>query len=283
MSFVYAEKKNDTIDIYCDTKMGFDNFAGASFSEEQLKCINKYGIVKITLICPEIGIGFAGNNIYLASELFYRLYDKRVFTTNDVVEMAYDIHMRSKDNDIEFIIASCENGSLSLHCIKERMKFCDCPFAWIGSPVAHKEFQVLRNQNNLGKASDRTSTAFLEVVQTCSDETVGGFCISAGYNSWTKTLGFRERKTFQTSKEQMVKPGDAVKFYMDAEDGGFSFEQIPCSIEDLLLIIDQMEPAVLYSRRLRMNERDIKNTQLFSFMLPMVVYEDEAGNWKRVQ
>ncbi|SFP39473.1 hypothetical protein SAMN04487928_101228 [Butyrivibrio proteoclasticus] len=34
MSFVYAEKINDTLDIMCDTKVGLDGSVGASFSKE---------------------------------------------------------------------------------------------------------------------------------------------------------------------------------------------------------------------------------------------------------
>lgn len=45
---------------------------------------------------------------------------------------------------------------------------------------------------------------------------------------------------------------------MSAMDGGFSFEQIPISEEDLLLRIDQMEYAILYSRRFRMCDKDKK-------------------------
>ena len=79
------------------------------------------------------------------------------------------------------------------------------------------------------------------------------------------------RETFNEDQE----------FYMSAMDGGFSFEQIPISEEDLLLRIDQMEYALLYSRRFRMCDKDKNNTQLFSLMLPMRVYEDKMGNWKR--
>lgn len=283
MGFVYAEKSNGTLDIMCDTKISLDRFAGASFSKEQIDAIERYGIVKVTVICPEIAIGFAGNNIYLASKLFKRLYEKRRFTTQDVVNMAYEIHLQGNNNDIEFIIASCEDGNLSLHCIKEHEIINDCIFAWIGSPIAHSEFQALRNKDNTGKASDRTSTAFLGIVQGCSDESVGGFCISVGYNRVANAFGFRECKTFQNTKQQVVKAGDKIKFHMNAEDGGFSFEQIPISEEEFLLTIDQMEPAILYSRRLRMCDRDRNNIQLFSLMLPMLICEDENGNWKRVQ
>lgn len=281
MSFVYAEKINGTLDILCDTKIGLDRFAGVSFSKEQIEEIIKYGIVKISVICPEIAIAFAGNNIFFASKLFNLLYEMRTFSTQDVVDMAYKIHLEGDINDIEFIVASCEESELSLYCIKGREVLEDCPFAWIGSPTAHREFQIVRNKDNNGRASDRTRMAFLEIVQSCSDDSVGGFCIAAGYNQSLNALGYRECKTFQNSKSQIVKPGDNIKFYMSAMDGGFSFEQIPISEEDLLLRIDQMEYAILYSRRFRMCDKDKKNTQLFSLMLPMRVYEDEMGNWKR--
>lgn len=80
----------------------------------------------------------------------------------------------------------------------------------------------------------------------------------------------------------MVQPGEKIRLYMDARDGGFSYEQIPVSYEDLILMFDQMDPAILYSRRLRMNDQDIKNPQLFSLMLPMLIHEDGNGVWVRM-
>ncbi len=107
------------------------------------------------------------------------------------------------------------------YCIKGREVLEDCLFAWIGSPTAHREFQMVRDKDNNGRASDRTRMAFLEIVQSCSDDSVGGFCITAGYNQSLNALGYRECKTFQNSKSQIVKPGDNIKFYMSAMDGGF--------------------------------------------------------------
>ncbi len=40
MSFVYAAKNNDTLDIMSDTKITLDGLAGASFSKEQIEAIN---------------------------------------------------------------------------------------------------------------------------------------------------------------------------------------------------------------------------------------------------
>lgn len=282
MSFVYAEKHDETLDIHCDTKIGLDSFAEASFSHEQMELIKKYGIVKTTIICPEICISFAGNNAFLASKLFNQLCEVKSVSVQDIIDMAFQIHLSGNNNDIEFIISSCEDGVLSLHCIKEGVVQRDCQLAWIGSPVAHREFQQLRLKNNSRKVSDRTSIAFMEIVQGCSDNTVGGFHITAGYIPSLKTMGYKECKTFQTSKPQMVQAGESIRFFMGAKDGGFSFEQIPFSLEDLILRIDQMEPAILYSRRLRMNDRDMNNPQLFSLMLPMLIRNDSNGGWIRV-
>ena len=281
MSFVYAEKLDNTIDIHCDTKTGLDDLALASYSPEQMVLIQKYGIVKTTVVCPEISISFAGNNVYLASELFRHLYEKMSFTTQEVVEIAYDIHKTGDINDVEFIIASCEEDVLSLYCIKEHEIQNDCQFAWIGSTVAHRQFQECRLRNNKGRASERTGMAFLEVVQGCSDQSVGGFHIIAGYNPTEKSMVYRESLTLQNGKPQTVQPGEAIRFFTDAENGNFSYRQVPVSLEDMILMIDQMEPAILYSRRLRMSEKDRNNPQLFSFMLPMLIREDGKGGWVR--
>lgn len=53
-------------------------------------------------------------------------------------------------------------------------------------------------------------------------------------------------------------------------------------MDDLILRIDQMEPAILYSKRARMTERDMENSQLFSLMLPMLIREDGNGKWIRL-
>lgn len=281
MSFVFAEKNNNTLNIHCDTKIGLDDSSIPLYSCEQKEAIEKYGIVKTTIICPEISISFAGNNIHLASKLFVQLSEKKTFTTEEVIDLAYDIHTSGCDDDIEFIIASCEDDSLSIHCIKNNTITRDCQFAWIGSSVAHREFQELRNRNNIGNASDRTTSAFLNVVQGCSDESVGGFHIMAGYDSTRKTMCYRECITFQSSKEQTVKAGDAINFFMEAENGGFSVEQLPISIEDLILRFGQTDISILYSRRLRISAYDLNNPKLFSFMLPMLIKEDGEGGWIR--
>lgn len=279
MSFVYAEKRNTTINIHCDTKIVQEGIF--TVSSEQRELIQKYGIVKSTVISPMVSISFAGNNIFLASKLFLLISEMKQVDTRQIIDMAYYIHKTGKVDDIEFIIASCEDG-LSIYCVKEYEIQEDCQFAWIGSPIAHREFQEIRNRNNTGNASDRTDSAFLQIVQGCSDRSVGGFHIVAGYNSYENSMGYKECKTYQSSKPSFVKSGAEIPFFTKAEDGGFSFEQIPISNDELLLRIDQMEPMILYSRRLRLNNYDKDNPQLFSFMLPMLVRVDRQMNLIRI-
>lgn len=44
--------------------------------------------------------------------MFNLLYEMRTFSTQDVVDMAYKIHLEGDINDIEFIVASCEKSEL---------------------------------------------------------------------------------------------------------------------------------------------------------------------------
>ena len=277
MSFVYAEKSDQSIEIYCDTKITPGTAKGALFSPKMQQLIDQYGIVKTTIICPKIAISYAGN-ISKASRLFYALNEKKSFSTEEVLKMAVDISKSDIPNDTDFIVASCENNQLSLGYVKDGLCSQDCQNVWIGSEIAHKEFQKGRLENNKGKASDRTSTAFLDIVQGCSDKTVGGFPIHV--RTIDEKFAYNYSKTFQIEKEQLVKPGKAIVFDMRNSEGGFSFEQLPISEEEFMLKFDQMPQALLYSRKKRIPE-EANNHMLFGLMLPMLLFEDESGVWRR--
>lgn len=78
MSFVYAEHISDSINIHSDTKVGFNDFIGASISKKQQDVMRQYGIIKTKVISPGLAISFAGNNIFLASKLLNRYLSCRV-------------------------------------------------------------------------------------------------------------------------------------------------------------------------------------------------------------
>ena len=53
MSFCYAEINDEitpgNVSVYTDTKIGFDNYSGASFLSVRKLMVKKYGIVKCTI------------------------------------------------------------------------------------------------------------------------------------------------------------------------------------------------------------------------------------------
>lgn len=210
-----------------------------------LKCkklIDRYGIAKTTIICPEIAISFAGN-VSKAARLFRALYEKKSFFTEEVLEMAKDISGSGVTDDTDFIISSCEDGQARLGYVKDGNCVKDCQNVWIGSRVAHEEFQKKRLENNNGNASNRTGTAFLDVVQGCSDKTVGGFPIHLRIIEGKFEYSYS--KTFQMEKEQTLGAGETIVFDVRNSEGGFSFEELPISEGEFMLRFDQMPQAVL--------------------------------------
>lgn len=295
MSFVYAEKtpnedhKNDTLNIYCDTKIIHTSTVGATFPDKtERDLIGKYGIIKSTIICPEFCISFAGNNILFAGKLFNQLKELQTFERNNVVEIAYNIHKSVSDkNDIEFIISSFENNKLQIDCIKNRKTYIDCQNAWIGSIMAHEHFQKIRVNNtndNKTAAYEKTHFAFGETVTGCGDDSVGGFPIKVTYNHTESSFAFAYYyKIFDSLKKQLVMPGKEVIFNTSTEDGGYSFEIQPISIYEVLINIEQINFSIVYSRCLRMSSTSANNNNLSSFMLPMLVIQNENGKYKRLR
>ncbi len=287
MSFVFAEKykaswsETERLDIHCDTRIVKESISGAHFSAKQRSFIEQYGIVKSTIIAPEICISFAGNDILYATKLFRKLYDRHSFSRQDVVSLAYEIHQSAPNDAIEFIISSFEDGKLQIDSIKEGGICEDCPSAWIGSQVAFSAFQEERlNTYPKGKPiHEYTYGAFSNVVAGCGDSSVGGFHIVVTYHSDNQTFCFQESKRLY-ALDQIVKLGEAAIFDTSRESGGYSCEIISPSIEYLLFVIDQMKPAILFSRQHRCAE-DSTNKSLFSLMLPIVIMQNENGAWNR--
>ncbi len=288
MSFIYVYKKydpirkKDKIEIHSDTKINTTDCTFMNFSRAQLGVINQYGIVKSTIICPEICISYAGNNIFYASELFKRLSQKCCFERSDVIDIAYEIHMKAKSkDDIEFIITSYENDVLRIDCIKEREKELDCPFAWIGSYNTYRSFRQKCIEEDNTKARS-IYNYFNDVINLTSDSSVGGFHMVAGFDY--DSMSFQYIWNYQSiiERSHYVEAGESIRLYDDSANGGYTAETIPYSISNVIVEIKQVMLGILFSREFRMEASDIENDQLFGLMLPMLVKrEDEQGAWKR--
>jgi len=283
MSFVYAEKttifNQETITIHCDTKIGVFDDAKANFSVEEIDLVKKYGIVKISILGTSISVAFAGNKIFLAAKLFKQLCELKIFSVEEAIQKAYAIHSNAENySDIEFIICSADDNFLRIDCIKDGIIMNDRPSAWLGSYDAFREFQRIRTEDPKKTPAEMTDTAFQSVIQGCSDDSVGGLYISARYRPDLKCFWYLEKSAFFSDREQIVKPGEYVKFFLDPKDGGFSYHQVPCNLESLIVKIDQMEPMILYSRAHRTSELESNNKNLFGLMLPMLVKQKENGS-----
>ena len=196
------------------------------------------------------------------------------------MSLAYEIHQSAPNDAIEFIISSFEDGKLQIDSIKEGGICEDCPSAWIGSQVAFSAFQEERlNTYPKGKPiHEYTYGAFSNVVAGCGDSSVGGFHIAVAYNYSKSSFQYQESKSF-TALDQIVRPGESVIFDTSREAGGYSFETVSSDIQNVVFIVDQMQPAILYSRQFRGDKKDSENKNLFSLMLPMLILQDKNGQW----
>ena len=93
-----------------------------------------------------------------------------------------------------------------------------------------------------------------------------------------KTIGFY---IVSLVGKVIVKPGEAIPFYLSASDGGYSYIIKPYGIESLLVQVDQMFPDILYSRCHRISEQNDRNDTLFSLMLPMLLSLGNVGKYYR--
>ena len=286
MSFVFAEKVplldkciGETVRVYCDTKVSPHRTIGAGVSKELQDQLQKYGFIKSTIICPEFCISYAGNDAFLASKLFHKLYEMKTFFREDVLAEAYRVHLAAKDSsDIEFIICSIEEDSFYIDCIKDHKIHKDVPSAWIGSFKAFSSFQGYR-LNSKESVQSRTASAFKTVVSGCGDDTVGGFPIAVQYYNYDKSFEYVEEYGFVSGKEQVVSPGENLNFYTSARDGGMSYRTIPMGVGSVILDIDQMPSSILYSRNHRYDNKVDMGEHLFGIMLPMEIIEDGESGW----
>ena len=289
MSFIYAEKyrnddsDRDSIRILCDTKVTPSRYSSANFSEAEYDLILKYGIVKSTICSPELCISFAGNNTLFATKLFRKLKDLGSFELEDVAEYALSIHQSaSSQDDIEFIVTYISNDQIFIDSVKNRKLERNCLLAHIGSEDAFRDFQTARL--SLGEdAAKQTEGAFRDVVAGCRDESVGGQTLEVIFDEQIHSFVYHWERAFHTSKRQIVALGKPIIFYTSASDGGYSYEVIHKDIENVLFVIDQMEPDILYSRKYRVDSYDVDNPNLFGLMLPILVKTNENDEIVRYQ
>ena len=144
-----------------------------------------------------------------------------------------------------------------------------------GSEDAFNDFQNIRMSS--GDVSSKTEQAFRDIVNGCSDDSVGGQVIEITFNHKDNSFVYNWKRGFFTSKDQIVALGEPIEFFNNATDGGYSFEINQINIGNVVYDIDQMEPAILYSREYRINTEDADNPNLTGLMMPILVVINENG------
>lgn len=296
MSFVYAEKYGDknigveSVRILCDTKIIPDGYTAMQFSEIQNDCVSKYGIVKSTICNPQLCISYAGNNILFAARLFSKLREMKSFNNDEVSAFALDVHNQAaalhsanapdRYNDIEFLVTYYHDSCFHIDRVWKGTIEHDLPLAYIGSKDAYDVFQKGRLSLG-GNVSKHTRSVFQDVVAGCKDNSVGGRVVEVEYDRSADSFVFHWENAYYTDKPQTVKSGENIIFYTSASDGGYSYEVIHQDIQNVFFIIDQMKPAILYSRQFRSSEEDLNNPNLFGLMLPMLAEIKDDGRVTR--
>lgn len=296
MSFIYAEKYRsedigvESVRILCDTKIIPDEYTSMHFSEVQCDCVTKYGIVKSTICNPQLCVSYAGNNILFAARLFSKLRDMESFENDEVSALALDVHNEaaalhstddpSRYDDIEFLITYYHNGNYHIDRVKQGTIERDLPLASIGSKEAFGVFQKERLSLG-GIVSKHTRSVFRDVVAGCKDDSVGGRVVEIEYDRSADSFVFHWENAYYTDKPQIIKLGDNIIRSTSASDGGYSYEVVHQDIKNVFYVIDQMKPAILYSRQFRVSEKDLQNPNLFGIMLPMLTELNGNGTVTR--
>ncbi len=280
MSFVFAVKYTHEFDgctkkltyIYSDTKVSLDGTSKETWGDKTWTLVNKYGLIKSVIVGPKCCVSFAGNNIAHAHKLLSQLYYKGMFSEDELLELALNIHHNAPVDDIEFIIAIAdEEDETELVCIKDGEIRRNCISAWIGSQRAFSCMQEYR----LGKPENSKlyATAFDHAMRCCGDDSVGGFSISVKYDSSERQFIYPCRLESEVVRAQEVMSGMQVNLTGSAEEGACTLYYHPSS-EDFAIEISQANLTILYTKKYRLESKDSFNPHTQHFLLPILIRAD---------
>lgn len=253
MSFVYAKKQrsydkiSEEINIYSDTKITLENWAG--YGEKNASMIEKYGMLKTIMINNECCVSFAGNQIKYAEDLFKKLVERGGFEYEELLEDAHEIQSNAPKNAIEFIICYVDkDGSNKLVSIKDGMEPRFCDSEWLGSKMAFEKFQEIRLKHLGGNIKEQMQSElnyFIKAVQECGDDSVGKFIVHMRLKDRTCEYPWR----IETGNGyQTIASEERVKLFGDAEEGFYTQEYMQEGM-DLAIKIEQIDRLIFFTNR----------------------------------
>ena len=290
MSFIYAEKTVIKFDdqnypllhIMGDTRFtpvpGVPN--NKNWGKKTFEMLMRYGIVKSMIVGPKCCISFAGNNIAFAHKLLTFVYAGKSFTEDQLLTKALELHLSAKENEIEFLICCIdENNEASICCIKDGILKRNCPQAWIGSSTVHKALQSYRNFDTPKAEESFTSSQFRSAIEKSGDDSVGGYITEIRYDSERCSFVYSERLESHTGQDQIVQPGESIRLYDNATNGGYMVHYYE-SPQEFFFSIDQGDLTIVYSNLVKYTEPNSINSHTRYFMTPILM---RTSTWSPIE
>lgn len=231
MTFIYARKIKNSIQINSDTYLNF---------EKKVKPNLEDTIIKSLILSKYLTISFSNTHI-VACKLIKRLVRSNYLTLDRVLKIIEEIPPKDLDQ-ISFIITVLEGSEYEIIRIRRGIIERNLQSAYIGEKDAfelyQKEYHSLELEGNKKYIEEFViqNDAFEKVIQNSNIQTVGGFniCICS------YQYGFEYNFNTEVFRPRLLHLKDNLPQKLDfgnAEMGSFSVIYLPCSQDPSVLAI----------------------------------------------
>lgn len=258
MSFIFARKYSNGIEIFADNKMTIDSNDESiiinAVGMATYKRIMSLGVIKNVIVNESICICSAGI-LEDFNKLLEYIDNKESILLDDICNKALEINNKS-NNRTDFIICSVKDNKIIIQ-IKDYEK-CEVESSWIGSKKCFEVFQSIRHSEEISKQTiydcetkkdiplndeGIDSFSFQNTLQSIVDSTVGEKAIIC--ESVNNKFYYREGLSTSISKPRTVELGKVINLYDDVFDGGYTY-YIYHSSDNYKMYIDQLKCGIVY-------------------------------------
>ena len=287
MSFIYATKvpyddsgqERENVQIFSETMITPRDTNGFQWGKRTLELVKRYGLIKSMILSPKCCFSFAGNDIRYANIFLDRLYKKRNCSDEELIELAFSVHKEAGSDAIEFIICTADDEDrLTITCIKDGTVHYNCSVAWLGDKNVFERLQQLRlldEEKNIFAAFKLAIEKSQQPEKEDGRFSVGGFIVQVMYRFSEHRFVYPFHFETHVEREQTVKPGEDIRLFAPAEDGGYT---ATCrdSTKDFIIDLEQPKITIAYTDRYRYAEPDSINSSTNHLMLPMLLQTDSG-------
>ena len=235
MSLIIAKRDGEKIYIVGDTKL---TSYPLELYPSQMVSSPQEGVVKVTIINPNICICFAGN-IEGVDELIRLCRGIRSNLTRILNELlAFN---KSVNGRTEFILAVSAHPLYKIFEIKNLL-LTETIASWIGSHRGFSKFQekwtFLRETQSRMGIDYHMSQALKSVIESGIEPSVNGFSIAAGNEA--RIFSYRSRIEMYVLP-QIIPPGFSTVGHGTAQEGGYSIHFFPSNKNFTVLAVHVLQ------------------------------------------